>query len=175
MPDHQSKIDKALSDLRSETVRSKWAAWFVKNKIPVTQYAHILTSDKKTGMFFAMMIGNILEHNPGHLRPDVGKLFALRHKVKFPNYSRTLAKLFWRCGLPPSRESEALDALFNWLTHPDEQVSIKIYSMYALAQACKKYPELKNEILIAIESQSEIDKPSWRHGVKTVMKEFQKK
>ena len=54
---------------------------------------------------------------------------------------------------PKKMESKLIDVCFAFLLSNDEPVAVKVYAMQALANICKKHPELKNELKAAIEDQ----------------------
>jgi hypothetical protein len=169
----QPQIVAALEQHYTDELNRHWAQRIVDENVAVEELIPILQlNNSKAAMRFAWLLGGLLELSPDHLTPVVTQLFNLRHSIDVPHYSRTLAKLLWRCGVPLDIEGEATEALFTWLRDPKEQVSVKVYSLYALLRLSKRHPDLRQELRISIELQSQLDKPSWRHAVGKVMKEL---
>jgi hypothetical protein len=46
-----------------------------------------------------------------------------------------------------------VDTAFKFLTSSKDKVAVKVYAMQVLANACKQYPQLKTELVAAIEHE----------------------
>jgi len=139
-------------DRSSENVRA-WAAKLAKEKPDMTGIFSLLTGEHPVGMRTSWMLGALSEIAPNLLSPVLPKLFELRHVCLYPGYDRSLAKWLSLAGVPASIEGEVADQLFSWLIDPKIKVAVKVFSMSALADLCKKYPELQSELRLILEEQ----------------------
>lgn len=139
-------------DRSSENVRA-WASQLAKEKPDMTGIFPLLTADHPLGMRTSWMLGALSEIAPTLLFPILPKLFELRHVCDYAGYDRSLAKWLSLAGVPESIEGEVTDQLFSWLIDPKIKVAVKVYSMSALADLCKKYPELQSELRLILEEQ----------------------
>lgn len=157
----QLKIATSLKENNSETNRKVWAEYLVKNKIKLKSLIGLLHTDHPVNMHFSWVLGGLCEQNPKMISPIIAPLFSTREKIKIKNFDRSLAKMFSLCGIPKEIESEAIDQLFKWLTDPKISVSTKHYTMFALENVVKKYPDLKSEFKLVVEDQLTKNKPSF--------------
>jgi hypothetical protein len=172
----RSKIEASLEKGYSEVNQKKWAMYIVKNKIPLRTLADILLTEGKAATRFSWLIGGVCQIDPQVVFPEIEFLFHLRSKVKVPGFSRSLARMMWLCGIPESIEGEATECLFQWLMDANESISAKVYSIHALEALVIKYPELKGELIAAIESQMNHYTPAFKRcGMKAIGKLLEKK
>lgn len=139
-----------------------WSKYVLENKIGLKELLPLLHREHTVGMRFAWMIGTLCEMEPEVVRPVSKYLYENRDKVHFPNFDRTLAKVFYLVGVPPEIEGEAIDSLFRWMESPDIGISIRRFALLALIEVTKTYPELKEELKLILESQLDNSQPTYR-------------
>ncbi len=100
------------------------------------------------------MIGGICEKKPQVVFPCIHYFFSNQHKIQISNFDRSLAKMFWLCGIPAEIVGEVIDTLFKWVLDSKITVTTKRYALFALANYAAVQPGIKNELRMVIEDQS---------------------
>ena len=154
-PDLAEELATSLRNDRSETNRKRWAQRIAGEKINITSLAHLVTTDRTTAMHFAWLLGEMCTVAPSLLYDALPVLYASRHLVRFKNFDRSLAKMFYYAGIPPQLEGEIVDQLFKWLLDPRITVSTKHYCVLTLEQCVLKHPELKPELITCLIDQED--------------------
>jgi hypothetical protein len=164
----KSQLSQSLIADQSSENRKKWAIYLIENQIDIKNFVDLVLSERKLALRFIWLIGDLCEINPEYLAPSIPHFYALKEKVKFPNYDRSLAKMFLHCGIPNDMEGEIIDELFSWIMDPKISVATKTNSMLALKKVLVKYPELENEFRLIIKDQLDKNSVSFRICAKKV-------
>ena len=147
------QLAHSLPSEDNEQARKRWANHILQHKIKLNGLTSLIHADKKTAMRFSWLRGSLSEMSPEHVSPVIPYFFNKRAEITIPNFDRSLAKMLWLCGIPKDIEGEAVDQLFKWLIDPNITVMTKTYALSALQKTIHLYPELKAELVIAIEDQ----------------------
>jgi hypothetical protein len=147
------RLKSSLEKDGSSANNQKWARYIIKNDIPLKNVAALIKEDGKAGMHFSWMLGYFSQHHPEVIRPCITYFYNSKNNVKFKGFNRSLAKMFFYCGIPDKIEGSATNDLFNWLLSADSDVSTKSYCIMALEKACYKHEGLKQEFRVALEDQ----------------------
>jgi hypothetical protein len=147
------KIEISLITEDTDENRKKWAEYIINAKLPLLELAALLDAEKRAATRFSWLIGDICELEPKVVFPAITHFWSKRYEVDITNFNRSLAKMFWLCGIPEEIEGEAVSEMFEWLLDPEAIVSIKNYSLLALGNLTDTYPELKQELRMVIEDQ----------------------
>ena len=158
----KSQLSISLNQDQSSENRKRWSAYLIENHIDLREYVDLVLSERKLALRFIWLVGDLCEQNAVYVSPAVPTFYALKDQVKFPNYDRSLAKMFLWCGIPENREGEIIDVLFSWIMNSKVSVATKTNAMLALQKVLNKYPELKQELKLVIEDQ--LDKNSVSFG-----------
>ena len=145
----------------------------LKQKIPLKELFPILYLEHPTSTRFSWLLGDISAIDPSKSREIIIEGFKNFNRIKILNFDRTLAKQCLLCGndLPKKIEGEIVDRLFYWLNTHGISVATKYYSMYALFNLCKKFPDLKNELQISLEEQAPLNTEMFKkHAIKLQLK-----
>jgi hypothetical protein len=173
-----SLIDQLSISLKEENTgqrRAEWAEYIIKNNIPLSDLIGLLDFEKPVPMRFIWLVGDLCERQPQIIHSSITTFYARRNEMKFPNFDRSLAKIFWLSGIPDEIEGEAADEMFKWMLDPKISVSTKNYSLFALYNLSKKHPELKNELKIVIEDQLNKNSTSFEKRAKKILAELNQK
>jgi hypothetical protein len=154
-------IGESLKQINTDVNRKYWAAYIVNNHIDLISIISLIEAEHPVAMRFSWVLGDLCETAPAVVYPSIAYLFNKREQIKIPNFNRSLAKLFYYCGVPNEIEGEAINELFKWLQNTKSNVSTKSYAMLALHQLTQLYPELQHELKAAIESQLNLNTPSF--------------
>ena len=117
-------------------------------------------------------MGDIGEIAPELITSAVKELFSIYKETNITGFDRTMAKVFWQIGIPEPIEGEVIDLLFNWVMCPDKKVAVKVYSISALLNVCKKYPDLKQELRVVINDQLDKNSIAFKVRARDVLKEL---
>ena len=164
------QLKTSLIEDDTEANRRQWAQHIILNAIPLEQLLEIALDEKKVAMRFLWLMGGICDLKPEVVAPCVPYFFANRHRIKVPNYERSLAKFLALAGIPEVLEGEAGVELFGWLSDPKTIVTTKTYAMQALFELSQKHPDLWNELKLVIEDQLEKNSVSFRAKAKKILK-----
>lgn len=72
------------------------------------------------------------------------------------------------------KSGELLDRMFYFLMDSDAKVALKVYALEMLIPFVKIYPEIKSEIDLIIQKESEYQTPAFRSGAKKIQKQMEK-
>lgn len=168
----KSQLSSSLLEDQGSENRKQWASYFLENQLDLRDYVDLVLSERTLALRFIWLVGDLCEQNAIFVSPAVPDFYALKDQVKSPNYDRSLAKMFYWCGIPESMEGEIIDVLFSWLMDSKVSVATKTNAMLALQKVLAKYPELQQELKLVIEDQ--LDKNSVSFGIcaKKILKEI---
>lgn len=142
-----------LSSLPSSMAvnRTQWARIIVEQDLDLLELSRLLLEDKKVATRFLWLLSDIGQLQPQKLAAILPHLFEIRKQVQV-DMAHAFTRYWFLCGIPPENEGEAVDMLFDWLLSPKTGVSIKVYAVHNLVQLALKYPDLKEEVKLAIET-----------------------
>lgn len=146
--------ESILEDRSSENLRGIGNR-LKKENADLGEYLDLLWEEHPIGMRFTWLMGGLCERAPEMIAPHLPRLFTAKEELNFPGYDRSLAKWMSLCGIPEEIEGEVADQLFEWMLDPQIKVAVKAFSMTALANLSRKYPELGTELRLIIEEQFE--------------------
>lgn len=131
--------------------RTKWARIIVEQDLDLRELSGLLMEDNKVATRFLWLLSDVGNLQPRKLAEILPYLFEIRSKVGV-DMTHAFARYWYFFGIPPENEGEAVDLLFDWLLSPKTGVSVKVYAMGDLVQLAEKYPDLKEEVKLAIET-----------------------
>lgn len=169
-----SQLPPILAQCRSAEVRTALATQLISEQVNLDEYLELLYEEHPLGMRFIWVLGEVCERAPELIAPVLPRFFAIRQDLKFPGYDRSLAKWFWLCGIPEEIEGEVVEQLFEWMLDPQIKVAVKVFSMSALADIAKKYPELGAELRLIIEEQIEDGSAGYKSRGRKVLAKLDK-
>lgn len=172
---------KALTDQLSASLRSdasdqnmkRWISVIRDKKIPIADLVPLIHAEHPVGMRFSWLLGGLCEKYPAMVAPAIPYLFNHRQDIDIEGFNRSLAKLFYHCGIPSELEGEATDALFRWLSDPASNVSTKRIALLALQKLTTGYPDLIPELKLVIDDLSGKYSPAFDKLLNKVMRELQ--
>lgn len=143
----------SLKENNTDVNRKNWVNYIIDNEIKLTDLLPLIHAERQVSMRFSWLIGELCEQKPEVVSPCVVYFFSNRNKIQIINFDRSLAKMFWLCGIPKKIEGIVVDELFKWLLNPKITVSTKSYSLFALTNFATAHPEIKNELRLVVEDQ----------------------
>ena len=142
-------IGKSSNDDRRAIVNQ-----LLKDKTPITKLLDILLSSTPICTRFSWLIGDLSEQDSSYTAEIIPFILENKTEIQVPDINRVLAK---QCYLstphfPEKLEGQLIDTLFHYLSDTRETISTKDYSMKALEKVVAKYPDLKSEFLLVLNS-----------------------
>lgn len=137
--------------------RKIWAVIIIEKNIDIKCFSKLLKCEQKIAIRFLWLLSDIGILNPNKLLVELPFLFDLCKDLN-PLYKTSFASFWMYCGVPKENEGNAIDLLFDFLLSNDTNVTIKSRALFVLFKLTKKYPEIKNELILCINDQ--IDKHS---------------
>ncbi|MBK9636885.1 MAG: hypothetical protein IPO63_03380 [Bacteroidetes bacterium] len=127
----------------------------LKEKIPLKNLFPVLYLEHPISTRFSWLLGDISMIDPSKSKEIIIEGFKNFDRIHILNFDRTIAKQCMICGndLPQKLEGEIVDRLFYWLNTPSISIATKYYAMLTLFNLCRKYPDLKNELIVSIQAQ----------------------
>jgi hypothetical protein len=97
-----------------------------------------------------------VEAHPALINKNLGKLVENLQKEKLHNaIKRNSLRLLQFITIPEKYQGIVMNSCFNYIASPTEAIAVKALSLLILGNMAKTYPEIKPEIKLLIEDQSE--------------------
>jgi hypothetical protein len=158
-------------DLKTELLRehsyenSEKIAWDIMES---PQYLNVLfelfwENDYRITQRASWVIIIITEWKPKLIKPFVDDMI-LRLKKEGINDSikRNTVRILAEFPIPAHMEGEITEICFKFMNNPSEAIAIKVFSMTILERMVEKHPELKPELIYAIETGMEFGSAGFR-------------
>jgi hypothetical protein len=168
------QLGNSLANDSSDASLKKWVHYIVENNIALTDLISLLHAERKVAMRFTWLVGGLCELKPEVVFPTVSYFYSKRNEIPFPNFDRSLAKMFWLSGVPEEIEGEVIDDLFKWILDAKITVSTKVYTISALYNLSVKHIELKNELKLVIEDQLGKNSIAFEKRAAVILKKLRK-
>jgi hypothetical protein len=172
MPNIKQNIIESLRENNTDINRKTWANHIIENKINLSDLIELIHIEYPVAIRFSWMLGYLCEIKPEVVYPTISYFFNNRNEIKIPNFHRSLAKMFYLCGVPDELEGEVVTALFNWLQDPKSNITTKQYSILALNKITQKHPDLRNEFKIILEEMQHTSSNSLAKLISKLNAEF---
>lgn len=111
-----------------------------KGKAPIPQRA-------------SWLLSTVNEHHPELLKPYLQKFIDTIENFQVDAVKRNMINVLASHKIPEKIQGKTVDVCFRLLLSPSETVVVKTQAMQVLANICEEYPELKQELKIAIDDQ----------------------
>ncbi len=103
----------------------------------------------------------VAAEQPQLITPHIHKLLKkLSEKNLHPAILRNTTRIFWEIDIPDKYCSAVYDVCIRYLKNATLPHAIRVFSMYTLANICKKYPELKPELELIISELRSFPQPA---------------
>lgn len=108
------------------------------------------------------------------IRPYYKKLVANLDTPHHDAVIRNTVRLFQDVDIPEDLEGELYDKCFHYLLDPKYPTAIKAFSISILEKTAHKFPELKHELITAIEDQYDHCTVGFQNRARKILKRLQK-
>ena len=125
-----------------------------------------------------MVLGWYGEEVPERLEPYFSELLEAARVPIHPVVPRNVFRVFSLLSLDQideALEGPLLDAAFNRLTDPEQNVTVHVYCMQIVATLVKRYPELAGELHATLRDGLEESMPGYRSRAKKIIKQLERK
>lgn len=116
-------------------------------------------------------LSDIVKKHPGMIRPY---LRTMLKSVDRPNMheavKRNVMRLMQFIDIPKSVAGLAFDKAFTLFSDISEPIAVRVFSMQVMADVAMKEPELKKEVIVAIEEHLPYGSAGYRSRAKRVLK-----
>lgn len=137
----------------SKAQGNKIASYVVQD---TKRYDELMTiffeADYRLNQRAAFSINICFDKEPKLITPYITSLIKNLHRTDIHDaVKRNTIRILQFIDIPEEIEGELYDICFAFLISANEPIAIKAFSMRVLANICKSYPELKNELIPVIE------------------------
>ncbi len=107
----------------------------------------------------AWPVGDLGEKFPDLIAPFLPKLIENLKNPKHDAIMRNTVRTWQSMSIPEEWQGQVFEICFNYILNPKIPIAIRAFSMTVCANICKDIPELKQELILAIEDQLEHGSP----------------
>lgn len=111
----------------------------------------MLSMEEPVARRAAWVVDLVSEEHPSLIKdwivPIIDKLPHFDHD----GLKRHATRILSRSDLPEDKLGSVVSICFDWLVHPEESVAVKVHCMDILFKVTQQEPDLKNELIDAIE------------------------
>jgi hypothetical protein len=100
----------------------------------------------------AIAVGDIGVQQPQLLLPYLPKMLKAIEKPFHDAIVRNVVRVWQEMDIPEKMQGPIFDRCFNYLNDPQIPVAIRAFSMKVCTNIALKYPDLKEELLLVIET-----------------------
>ncbi len=113
------------------------------------------------------------KQKPAMVMPYLGKIVAqLQNKKVHDAVKRNAVRILETIDIPEELHGEVMNACFGFIEDPATAVAIKAFSLTALFNLCKYYPEIKSELKLIIEERWDTETAAFRSRGKKILAAF---
>ena len=117
---------------------------------------HYFAKEYRISQRSAMVLSAIFDHNPNMVKPYINQLIdGLKDNKHHVAIKRNTIRILQFVEIPEDRMSELFDLCLENIISVKEPIAVKAFSMTVLLNVCKKFPELKLEVIPILELELE--------------------
>lgn len=91
--------------------------------------------------------------HPELIKPYVAKFINSVTDFKIDGIKRNMLSALCTQNIPEKLRGKTVGICFDFILSPSEKVAVKVFSLELLSHLVREYPELKNEMIAAIDDQ----------------------
>lgn len=144
-----------------------------KSAVELKKIIDIIYNEKAPLPQRASWLLNIVNDKyPELLYPYLSKFIDTIEQFKVDGVKRNMACVLAKQDIPENLQGKAVDVCFRLMLSPDETVVVKTEAMQTLANITTHYPELKNELKMAIDDQLPKTTAAFHSRAKHILKKL---
>lgn len=170
-------------DLRSEILKEhsrkqslKIAAWIGSSAQRFKELLQLFLHDEyRVSQRSAWVISFVAAKYPKLIEENIKVLVKRLYDKDIPvAVKRNVVRVLQFLKIPKSLHARVMNICIGYLLDPNEAVAVKVFSMTVLAHLALHYPEIRNEIEIAIKSQIKNSSTGFKSRAAKVLKQLEK-
>lgn len=118
------------------------------------------------------VLAAVNDKHPELLKPYLLKFIDTICQFKIDGIKRNMMVVLASQNIPEKLQGKLVNLCFDLMLSSDETVAVKVHAMQAIANIAKYHPELKNELIAAIQDQLPKTTPAFYARAKHVVKEL---
>lgn len=129
-----------------------------------------MENDYRLSQRAAWSVSWVAKMQPAMITPYIGNLVAqLQNTKAHPAVIRNTVRILQAMEIPETYHGEVMNACFQFIETPVTPVAIKAFSLSALFNLSKIYPEIKTELKLIIEERWETETAAFRSRGKKIL------
>ena len=120
----------------------------------------------------AWILSHCADHHPHLLMPYIPALIDNLETDPPVAVKRNTVRVLQNMEIPEEKMGILAEQCFNFLNSAKEAIAVKVFSMTILANIAKKFPELKQEVILTIENQMPYGSAGFRSRGRKVLKDL---
>lgn len=120
----------------------------------------------------AWILSHCVDDHPHLLYPYVPALIDNLQNDPPVAVKRNTVRVLQHMEIPEEKMGILAEQCFNFLNSAKEAIAVKVFSMTILGNIAKKFPELKQELILTIENQMPFGSAGFRNRGMKVLKEL---
>ena len=130
--------------------------------------------DKMLSQRAAWPLSLVAEKSPELIIPHVARLTELLGKKGYHDaVNRNIVRAFQFVDIPDDDSGIVIDKCFDLLNDRGQPIAVQVFSMQVISNLTERYPELKNELKVSIESQWDTQSAGFRSRGKRILKKIE--
>ena len=101
----------------------------------------------------AWILSHCVDHHPNLLKPYIPALIDNLETDPPVAVKRNTVRVLQNMEIPEEKMGILAEHCFHFVNSAQEAIAVKVFSMTILANIAKKFPELKQELILTIENQ----------------------
>jgi len=150
--DFYHKLETQLA-VSTAAKRKIWSKVIIENNLDIKLLSNLLNCEKKIALRFSWLLSEIGMSFPNKLLIELPNLLTKSDQIIHFKFIESFATYWFLSGVPLENESKAIDLLFEWLSSAQTNITTKSRSLKVLFILSKKYPDLKNELILHLNGQ----------------------
>ena len=122
----------------------------------------------------AWAVGILGESQPSLMLPYMEQMIAHLKSPKHDAVLRNTVRLWQNMEIPEVWHGEIFEICFGFITNTTTPIAIKAFSMTVCENISKNYPELQQELILAIEDQMEFGSSGVKNRGQKLLKKLKK-
>ncbi len=136
--------------------------------------ACFFSSDLRICQRASWAVGDLGEKYPELVVPYLAIMIKNLEHPKHDAIIRNTVRTWQSMEIPDEHQGDIYEICFNYIIDPKIPIASRAFSMTVCANICKKIPELKDELLMAIEDQLEMGSAGIVSRGRRIIKDLQK-
>jgi hypothetical protein len=165
-----------LEKHQSVTIKNKIMRYVGTDPNRFDELVKIFLGDKyRLTQWAGWPLSDIVGRHPELIRPYLKKILqSIDRPDQHVAVKRNVMRIFQFIEIPKSLRGLAFDKAFKLYSDSGEPTAVRIFSMTVMAQVAMTEPELKNEVILAIEEQLPYASAGFKARAKRLLKEMTK-